>query len=413
MSSRSRFDTKAARHSKPKKAKPRLLTGRQRAGKPSSYKVLGYTTDVTKCERCKKEEGLYGTYIVDGPDGVQHLGTNCAEQTVGRRVANKVRSKFVEEKIFLALVKAGGVSADVEAAVREHPRNPKMWPEKGVSPWMARYLNPKDLPLISSAQHKMDVTEAMFPDVMPRVMMFAPAKKSGFQVCAHASPACVFGCLNEAGKGAIEGTWEKPGPQLSQATKTRAFHRAPEAFVEKLKIEVANMQEQARKQGRTLQLRLNGTSDLPWENYVPKSWLSHMYDYTKDEHRWRQQPYYLTFSWNEEMPQSPLEMAREALAAGRPGVTVLMDDKIRKQFLAENKTYHGVPVIDGSTHDYRKSDPPGALIVLKPLGKKVKEDKRGFVIRSLDDLEKPGKYSGVRPLQIGRRQPAVTNLPVG
>ena len=237
--------------------------------------------------------------------------------------------------------------------------------------------------------HKMELTASAFA-VLPCVLHLAPAKLSGTEVCPNRSSGCTAACLNQSGRGQMNVV------QRQRVAKTLRFLADPQGFADCLTKEARMLERRAVKRGLTLTLRPNGTSDIPWENLLPADVLAHCYDYTKSVDRWRSQGYYQTLSWHEEMRRSPVDLVREALAAGRPGIAVVCSPELHAH-LVTLPDYLGIPVVDGTLHDYRPSDPPGSMVVLSPLGR-AKRDTLGFVVRDEAQLQMPGPRANKRRL---------------
>ena len=136
------------------------------------------------------------------------------------------------------------------------------------------------------------------------IMYLAPHKKSGFNVCTGATKGCIKVCLDEAGRG----NWlEKNGKitpiHQARLNRTLMYFNARDRFFEQLTKEIKSGITWAKKRDLIPVFRLNGTSDLRWEN----DWQNfniikyfsdiQFYDYTKLYNR-RNLPanYHLTFS---------------------------------------------------------------------------------------------------------------------
>jgi hypothetical protein len=139
----------------------------------------------------------------------------------------------------------------------------------------------------------------------------------------------------------------------------------------------------AERHGLKPAVRLNGTSDLPWErircgehaNVFERFPDVEFYDYTKVPVGIRRRAldipnYHLTFS----LAESNDDNARDAMAAGL-NVAAVFAVK-RGQPLPE--TYWRRPVIDGDVSDLRFTDPAGCIVGLRAKGRAIK-DRSGFV----------------------------------
>lgn len=205
------------------------------------------------------------------------------------------------------------------------------------------------------------------------ILHLAPGKLSGFQTCPMASRGCLAACLNTAGRGRFDNT------QAARIRKTRALFTDRARFMAELVRDVEAAERKAKRLGLTPVFRLNGTSDIRFENIpverdgvtFPNIFVAfpHLtwYDYTKLPNRRNIPPnYHLTFSRSEENGEAVAEM----LARG-VNVAALFDTL--------PDSFMGVPVIDGTAHDLRFLDPRGVIVGLIPKGE-AKKDASGFVV---------------------------------
>jgi len=201
----------------------------------------------------------------------------------------------------------------------------------------------------------------------------APAKLSGYQVCAMASAGCKAACLNLAGFGRYSNV------QQSRIAKTKRFFEERESFMEDLIWDINALIRRATKNGLKPAVRLNLTSDVDFTliKYQGKTIFEHFpkvcfYDYSKFPKRMfndkRPANYHLTFSRSE----SNQEVAKLISAAGH-NVAVVFAKEIPK-------TFWGKKVIDGTKTDVRFKDKKGVIVGLRALGK-ARKDKSGFVVR--------------------------------
>lgn len=212
------------------------------------------------------------------------------------------------------------------------------------------------------------------------ILYLAPYNLSGRNVCPHASEGCAAACLFSAGMGAFSNV------QDARISKTKAFFRDPKGFVETLAQDIEALKRKAARLGLSPCVRLNGTSDLPWENLGGQLGVCLMrrfpeiafYDYTKNPARVRawlegRMPanYSLTFSRSECNGETALELAK----AGA-NVAVVFATKKGQTLPAQ---WAGRPVVDGDTNDLRFLDGPGRIVGLRAKGK-AKKDTSGFVV---------------------------------
>lgn len=212
--------------------------------------------------------------------------------------------------------------------------------------------------------------------VLTGIIYMAPYNLSGKNVCPGASAGCAAACLNTAGRGAM-GVVQK-----ARLKKTNRFWDDRGQFLQDLAAEIAKLQKQAESKGLKAAVRLNGTSDLPYERYkVPGTDKNIMqlfpevqfYDYTKLENRIVGQTlpanYHLTFSRAEDNDHKLDDVLKHTSAA------VVFSGELPD-------TWRGYPVIDGDEHDARFTDAgPGVIIGLTAKGK-ARHDASGFVVPS-------------------------------
>lgn len=232
------------------------------------------------------------------------------------------------------------------------------------------------------------------------IMHLAPFNHSGYMVCPFASgnlqtdelpgSGCVFACLNDSGHGAIGGV--NGVCQQCRIRRTRYYFQYRSEFMAHLAREISALVRAAHKRNKKPALRLNGTSDIPWETTplvranvrFANVFVAYpdviFYDYTKIPKRIMLSVpnYHLTFSLSESNDA-------HALRALRHGLNVATVLRIADHESMPD-TFSGYPLIDGTEHDFRFLDNvnhTGSLIVgLRPKGK-AKKDKSGFV-KSLD-----------------------------
>jgi hypothetical protein len=203
------------------------------------------------------------------------------------------------------------------------------------------------------------------------IMHLAPARVSGYQVCPMASSGCADACLNLSGMGRFSNV------QAARIAKTRWFFEDRKMFMAQLVKEIAAAVKSCAKQNLIPVFRLNGTSDIRWENQTVMGHNNVMdmfpsvqfYDYTKIPNRYNvPSNYHLTFSRSESNDQDILWTEYRLM---RHNVAVVFD--------TIPATYRGIPVVDGTLDDLRFLDPQNVVVGLKANGK-GKQDRSGFVI---------------------------------
>jgi hypothetical protein len=228
-----------------------------------------------------------------------------------------------------------------------------------------------------SSNAKLALNANVAPDWETYILYLAPADTvAGLNLCPAASAGCRAACLYTAGRGAMSNVQE------ARVRKTEFFRDDRPAFMLALAAEIGLAVRRALKSGKRLAVRLNGTSDVDWENLPAVNGQTLMqlypsvtfYDYTKRPERaaksvapgWPPN-YKLTFSRSE---------ANETVAKrlAERGVNVAA------VFAALPATYLDRPVIDGTLHDMRFLDPAGVVVGLTAKGR-AKRDTSGFVIK--------------------------------
>ncbi len=193
-------------------------------------------------------------------------------------------------------------------------------------------------------------------------------------LCPMAAKAgCKEPCLVTAGRGRMSNV------VAGRQRKTDLYYTDPEAFVDELSREIGLAVKRAAKRGMDLAIRLNGTSDIPWEHKKGSCGQSLMeqypdvqyYDYTKLPNRKVPANYHLTVSYSGVNDS----YAAKALQT-RHNLAVVFRDKASIPLV-----FAGRPVLDGDKTDLRFTDPNGGYVVaLVAKGKAAKKDTTGFVV---------------------------------
>ena len=214
------------------------------------------------------------------------------------------------------------------------------------------------------------------------ILYLMPAMGSGVQMCAMASTAgCEKPCLFIAGRGAMNSV------MLSRLRKTLYFNQYRDQFMLQLQNELIRERAKAKRRGYKLIVRLNGTSDIRWENvnigYAYANIMQALpdiqfYDYTKLANR-KHIPanYDLTFSYSGVEAYQPF--VAKAVANGERIAVVFRNRAIVNAMLANGDTFLGLPVVDGDDTDIRHLDPKGAIVALYAKGP-ARRDQSGFVV---------------------------------
>lgn len=214
------------------------------------------------------------------------------------------------------------------------------------------------------------------------ILYLAPHRVSGYNMCSGASLGCSSACLYTAGRGKMSNV------QQARIRKTRYFMEQRALFMHDLRMDIQRLVYKAQRKGMLPVVRLNGTSDYPWENtgIMDEFPDVQFYDYTKILKRAYKYGrgdmpynYHLTFSRSE----SNMTDCWMALSNGCNVSFVF--DKVPTNYVwnARNAWDH-VPVtykvIDGDQDDLRFLDPDGVIVGLKAKGQ-ARKDTSGFVLQ--------------------------------
>jgi hypothetical protein len=210
------------------------------------------------------------------------------------------------------------------------------------------------------------------------VMHLLPYTLSGHNVCPWASPGCAAACLHTAGNAQY-----MEAKTRARGARTALFFANRPLFLEILYREIKAHCKRAERKRLRASIRLNATSDIPWEGtgimerFAPRHPV--FYDYTKSVKRAIQQPYHLTFSRSEVNHDDCLAV----LQAGG-NVTVVVEgygiSAHPKELPYESPLFGPrCPVLDGDEHDARYLDLPSCIVALRAKGDAI-GDTTGFVV---------------------------------
>jgi hypothetical protein len=222
------------------------------------------------------------------------------------------------------------------------------------------------------------------------ILHLSPATLSGRNVCQTAvnqNLDCVKYCLNLAGRGGIIKHGEKTNKiQVCRIRRTNEFFDDRGKFFAELIKDIKKIQRDAAAADMIAAVRLNGTSDLPWEKIRdPKSGRTMMeffpdvqfYDYTKDISRAidyiqgiMPKNYFLTYSVHEKTDYKILDWL---LSQGGTAAIIGHSAWIPVTYfpVSHHREY---PVINADLSDARFLDPKGTFGYLRAKGpaRKVK-----------------------------------------
>jgi hypothetical protein len=214
------------------------------------------------------------------------------------------------------------------------------------------------------------------------ILYLAPYKTiSLYNTCSMADIAgCANACLYTAGRGAYSSV------QNARINKTNWFYQDKQGFILQLIDNIKSLIKKANKLGLIPLIRLNGTSDIKWENvgfdYQGKSYNNIMelfpdiqfYDYTKIINRDNLPSNYdLTFSYSGK-PEF-IKYVEKAINKNMRIAVVFKDkNNLPNEFM-------GLSVVNGDNSDIRHIDPHGVIVALYAKGK-AKSDNTGFVVNN-------------------------------
>jgi len=195
-----------------------------------------------------------------------------------------------------------------------------------------------------------------------------------FNSCPMAEQAgCIDACLFTAGRGKMSNV------MAARQRKAEWFYSDRDGFMAQLIQDVTKFQAYCDKRGIKPVIRLNGTTDIRWENvkidgqcimelFPNVQW----YDYTKISNRKVSHlpNYHLTWSYSGANAKYAAGLDA-ALQAGMSVAVVFRD-------VYTSDTWRGIPVVDGDKDDLRFTDPQSHIVKLYAKGA-AKKDTTGFV----------------------------------
>jgi hypothetical protein len=236
--------------------------------------------------------------------------------------------------------------------------------------------------------------------VCTAILYLAPANEAGRgNLCPNASQGCRAACLFTAGRGRFDNVRE------ARIKKTLRWFDDRRAFLVDIVRDIQKLESYCRRQRLTPAVRLNGTSDIPWENVIlPDEGCSIMglfprvkfYDYTKNPHRAIKAAsgklpsnYSLTFSRAEDNRRQ----VAQVIHAGGNVAAVYSADRFDgftwsakgiargiANPMPERYFPDGPRIFNGDNTDARFKDPKGVVVALRAKGD-AKSDETGFVIQ--------------------------------
>jgi len=201
--------------------------------------------------------------------------------------------------------------------------------------------------------------------------------KPSIKICPLSKLAgCLEPCLQSAGRGAFNSV------QQAREAKTRFYFENREAFLLSIAADIWSLCNTAKNKGLTPLVRLNGTSDIDYENLIvcdDKNIFQlfpdiTFYDYTKHPSRnlTGKTPgnYDLTYSYSGITPHNVTIKGLLNPSNSRVAVVFQRQEDIPS-------TFRGWTTIDGDNTDVRHIEPKTVVVALYAKGK-AKNDYSGF-----------------------------------
>lgn len=215
---------------------------------------------------------------------------------------------------------------------------------------------------------------------MTYVLYLAPANLSGYDVCKGSTPECRKGCLNTSGRSIMEAGRDFQPIQHARVLKTKALFEQTDLFMGVLVNEIRAAKAKAEKSGYGFSVRLNGTSDIRWNDFRMLGGLNifelfpdvQFYDYTKELYNVINKPANQHITWSYTGHPNNKSLSIKLLGKG---INVAVVFNVKKgQKLPES--FLGFPVVDGDLTDYRPNDGSGVVVGLrlKKIADKVAEN---------------------------------------
>lgn len=189
-------------------------------------------------------------------------------------------------------------------------------------------------------------------------------------MCPYATAGCRKTCLVNSGRMPMQNAKD------ARYNRTKLYREDVATFKQQLVAELMLASVKAKRQGKKLAARLNGTSDQDWSDIYKMFNDVQFYEYTKGldmvDKLVKFDNVHVTFSKTE---HHTIEDVKSVVDKG-VNVAVVFAETVPNRLDL-------IPVIDGDKHDRRFEDDKGAVVGLKFKGnKKLKEFaiKRGFAL---------------------------------
>jgi len=224
------------------------------------------------------------------------------------------------------------------------------------------------------------------------ILYLSPNTQSGVNLCPYASAGCIKDCLNDSGRLWMETVAsQSSGKPTARLLRTWQYLADRQGFLAKLDKDIKRLQRIGRKKHRKIAIRLNGTSDLIWDDVISSYPKIQFYDYTKNEERYidyiqgKLAPnYHLTFSASEhtdigEWFTRIANYTKDGCATiAIPFNPIAYRNILNDGYFVDNRGNY-IPVYDGDKTDNRFLDDKIGIIALKAKGNKWRTNCTGFV----------------------------------
>ena len=234
----------------------------------------------------------------------------------------------------------------------------------------------------ASANSKLKKALQLVPEYRVFSMSLSPHDTAfkGISVCPWSTEGCRDACIHWAGHG------QRLRVQELRKARTLWFHSNRVDFLDQLFGELHYQRRLAHRAGKTLAVRLNVFSDIPWEKEGIMREFDDVqfWDYTKSLSRARRSiedrlwppNYHLTFSASENTQRIVMCQLLDSLA--NVAVPFRMDKQtpMPQEIRIDDNTYE---MVDGDLHDWRWLDPAGVVVGLRAKGVRGRRDHTGFI----------------------------------
>eukprot|EP00918_Siedleckia_nematoides_P076336 GHVU01166860.1.p1 GENE.GHVU01166860.1~~GHVU01166860.1.p1 ORF type:complete len:238 (-),score=23.40 GHVU01166860.1:1737-2450(-) len=232
--------------------------------------------------------------------------------------------------------------------------------------------------LLSFSNPKIQKSNKVYQDYLTAILHLHPINT---KICPYQDVAgCKEACLNTAGRGGIIKKGETTNViQEARKRKTNLYLEDKETFMSYLITDIQKFVRYCEKKDKLPCIRLNGTSDIQWENYKIFDYKNifesfpdvQFYDYTKIPTRKvsEYKNYHLTWSYSEANMKYANLFDKIAY-----NIAVVFNGDMPIYF-------KGREVVNGDESDLRFLDKGNVIVGLKAKGK-AKKDTSGFVIQT-------------------------------